>query len=150
MDPVYRFQSVAYWTGGRRGVAQAEAPAPHIAFAAPPEFQGEAGIWTPEHFFLSAIASCFITTFAAIAELSHFVPLGLSLTTEGVIEKTDGGLQFTRVILRPEVRIANEEERPRALRLLEKAERSCLISRSLKAAVEVQPEARVAAVETAA
>ena len=150
MAKEYRFQSKAYWVGGRRGIAELESPSLSISFGVPPEFQGESGVWTPEHFFLSAITSCFLTTFAAIAELSHFSFGGLNITTEGVIEKAADGLQFTRVILRPELRIAHDDDHERALRLIEKAERSCLIARSLKCPVSVEATIQSGVAETAA
>ena len=71
MEDSYRFYVAAEWTDGRRGVTHAEADAPAIHFAAPPEFHGEAGVWTPEHFFLAALVSCYLVTFRAIAEMSH-------------------------------------------------------------------------------
>jgi peroxiredoxin-like protein len=143
MAKEYRFQAAARWTTGGRGIVEAESPAPAIPFAAPPQFQGESGIWTPEHFFLAAIASCFIITFRTIAELSRFEPVALELSAEGVLGKAEGGFQFTQVILRPVITIEREEDRERAVRLLEKAERSCLVSRSSKSQVVMEPEVHV-------
>jgi peroxiredoxin-like protein len=150
MAAEYRFETIVRSAGGRRGIAQGDAAAPRIAFGPPPEFQGEAGAWTPEHFFLAAIASCFLVTFAGIAESSRFVYVGIELSAEGIIQKTEGGLQFTEVILRPTLTIAREEERERALRLLEKAERSCLVSRSVQSAVRMESLVQVNAVGAAA
>jgi organic hydroperoxide reductase OsmC/OhrA len=121
-----------------------------LPFTAPPQFQGEPGFWTPEHFFLAAIASCFITTFRAIAGLSRLEAAALELSVEGVVGKAEGGLQFTELLLHPVLTIEREEDSERALRLLEKAERSCLISRSIKCPVLVQPEARVGSAAMAA
>jgi organic hydroperoxide reductase OsmC/OhrA len=123
---------------------------PAIRFSAPPEFQGEAGFWTPEHFFLAAVASCFVTTFHAIAEISRFEPGGLELTAEGTIEKGEGGLQFTRITLQPVLTVLREGDLERGARLLEKTERSCLVSRSLKSQVVMQPHVTVAATTMAA
>jgi organic hydroperoxide reductase OsmC/OhrA len=92
MPTSYSFRLDAQWTGGRRGVVENELQVPAIRFSAPPEFQGEAGFWTPEHFLLAAVASCFVTTFHAIAEISRFDPAELKLTAEGTIEKAESGL----------------------------------------------------------
>ena len=145
MNPEYRFRTTARWTTGHRGIAEAERVAPAIPFSAPPQFQGESGYWTPEHFFLAAISSCFITTFRVIAELSHFQSLGLELAIEGVVGKSEGGFAFTQVVLQPVITIEREEDRERAVGLLEKTERSCLVSRSIKTEVLLKPEVRVAA-----
>ena len=80
---------------------ESEPQVPAIGFTAPPQFQGEAGFWTPEHYLLAAVAACFVTTFRAIAEISKFEPAGLEISVEGVIEKAEGGFQFTRMSLRP-------------------------------------------------
>jgi len=139
MSTSYSFRAKARWTSQRRGIAEGESPAPSIDFDAPPEFQGEAGFWTPEHFLLAAVSACFITTFRAIAELSKFSAEALDVQTEGTIEKAESGLQFTRIILRPTLTVSAGSDRDRAVRLLEKAERSCIISRSLRAEVRMEP-----------
>ena len=144
MNTEYRFRAAARWITERRGIAEAEQVAPAVTFSAPPQFQGESGYWTPEHFFLAAISSCFITTFRAIAELSHFQTLGLELAMEGVVGKSEGGFAFTQIVLQPVITIEREEDRERALRLLEKTERSCLVSRSIKTDILLKPEVRVA------
>jgi peroxiredoxin-like protein len=137
--PAHCFRAAARWTTGRRGVAEADCGAPAIDIAAPAEFQGEAGFWTPEHFLVAAVASCFITTFRAIAEFAKFEPEALEVRAEGTVEKTEKGYRFTRVLLRPVLTIRAEEEHGRAERLLEKAERACLVSHSLLSELQFEP-----------
>ncbi len=139
MQAEYRFQASAEWTSGRRGQVSG-ATAPRLEFSAPPEFQGQAGIWSPEDFFLAAIVTCFITTFRAIAEFSKFPFQGLRATAEGVLQKGDGGYKFTEVHLRPVLTVEQEDDRERAQRLLEKAERACLISRSIQSKIVFEPK----------
>jgi peroxiredoxin-like protein len=139
---VYRVNAVS--TIARSGVATAEGIQPSVIFSAPPEFQGVIGVWTPEHFLVAAVASCYVSTFSGISENSHFSYASLHLETEGVLEKLDEALQFAKIILRPILRIENEDLKERALRILEKAEKGCLVARSLKCPVELQPEIVVA------
>lgn len=146
MDSEHRYTVDAKWLERRRGEITGDCNAPKLAFAAPPDFQGDAGVWTPEHFFVAAIASCLITTFKAIAEFSKFEFLGLQCSAEGVLEKAEGGFRFTRVLVKPSLTVCREEDRERGLRLLEKAERSCLISRSVQPAIELMPTVQVAGV----
>ena len=96
MNTSFTFVSSARSISGRKGIAESHGVEPAIPFSAPPEFQGEAGIWTPEHFFLSAIASCFVATFEAIARVSDFQFSALSVVAEGIVEKVDGRLNFRR------------------------------------------------------
>ena len=145
MTPSYSFKVDAQWSGGRRGFVEGEPDVPRIHFAAPPQFQGENGFWTPEHFLLAAATSCFVTTFRAIAEISKFEFIGLEVSAEGIVEKGEGGFQFTRITLQPVLTVARESDQERGARLLEKAERSCLVSRSLKGQIVMQPQVHVAA-----
>jgi peroxiredoxin-like protein len=127
----YSYRTTAHWTEHKRGIVEAEGIPRTINFAAPPEFGGEPGLWTPEHLLLAAVSTCYVATLRAVAEASKLQFHSLELTVEGTIEKQEGGFRFTRVLLRPTVAIAKEEDRERMGRLLEKAERACLITRSL-------------------
>lgn len=131
-------------TGSRTGEAVGAPDLPPLAFSAPPEFKGRSGIWTPEHFFTASIAACFQTTFEAIAEFSKFSFDGLRTEVEGTLEKTDTGYRFTRVRIRARLTLAPGADRERGLRLLEKAERACLISKSISSEITLEPEIAVA------
>jgi uncharacterized protein (DUF302 family) len=50
---------------------------------------------------------------------------------------------FTRVVIRPVLAIDHESDRERAYRLLEKAEHSCLVSRSLQSKILLEPTVTV-------
>jgi peroxiredoxin-like protein len=140
MNTSFTFVSSAHSIGSRKGIAESHGVEPAIPFSAPPEFQGEAGIWTPEHFFTSAVAACFISTFQAIAAYSKFEAQALEVSVEGQVEKGEGGFRFTRVIVRPILTIQNESDRERGTRLMEKAEKACLVSRSLQSEIVLEPK----------
>jgi len=127
----------------RSGVIRAGGIDTPIAFSAPPEFNGRVGLWTPEHFFVASVASCYVSTFSSIAEISKFEFISLDLETEGFLGKDEKGLRFLGITLRPQVKIAREADRDRALRLLEKAEKGCLIARSIFCPVTMEPEIHV-------
>ena len=137
MDKAYGYSAHAHWTMHKRGILEAADIPRTINFAAPPEFGGDPGLWTPEHLLLGAIATCYLSTFRAIAEFSKLEFGGMDVFVDGTMEKQEGGLRFTKVILRPEVAIAREEDRSRAQRALEKAERACPVSRSLACPIEL-------------
>jgi peroxiredoxin-like protein len=145
MEPFHSYRVRAVSTIPRSGVASVEGIQPAIIFSAPPEFQGVVGLWTPEHFLVAAVASCYVSTFSGISEISHFPFTLLDLEAEGILEKQDGALQFTKITLRPTLKITHEEDRARALRILEKAEKGCLVARSLKCQVELKPEIKIEA-----
>jgi peroxiredoxin-like protein len=117
-----------------------------INFAAPPEFGGEPGLWTPEHLLLASVSTCFVATLRAVAEASKLEFDSVECPVEGRIEELEGGFKFTRITLRPVVTIHPEEDRERTGRVLEQAERACLVSRSLECTLMAESTIHVAAV----
>jgi peroxiredoxin-like protein len=143
MEVHHEYRISAFGAGGRNGVVQAEGVLSDISFSAPPEFLGEPGRWTPEHFLVAAVASCFVSTFSGIAEKSRLEFASFNLDAEGLLDNADGIWRFTGIKLRPVVTVLKEEDRDRAIRLLEKAEESCLIARSLQFKITLFPAAKV-------
>ena len=139
--PEYRVE--AFCAGPRRGVVHAEGVLPGISFSAPPEFLGEPGRWTSEHLLVAAVATCFVSTFSGIAEKSRLEFASFNLDAGGLLDNADGSWRFTEITLRPLVTVMIEEDRERAMRLLEKAEKSCLIARALQFKVVLQPKVKV-------
>lgn len=112
--------------------------------ATPPQFpKGIAGIWSPEHLFTAAVSSCLMTTFLAIAENSKLEFAAFSCASKGKLEQVNGKNLMTEVHLDPEVTVVREEDRERALRVLQKSEAACLISNSIKSKIEMNPTVRV-------
>ena len=139
METKYTYHAHAQFHQHDRSFVELEHGAPRIVnFSAPPEFGGEPGFWTPEHFLLAAVSSCFIATFRAVATASKLEFQGIEVAVEGQLEKDSGGFRFTKVILRPTAIICEEHERERTQRLLEKSERLCLVTRSLSSTVEME------------
>jgi len=146
MGKKYTCQTTAHWKFDKRGIVEAGSSIPHaINFAALPEFGGEPGVWTPEHLLLAGVSTCFVATFRGMSAASKLNFRGLEVAVEGTVEKQEGGLRFTRNVLHPVVTIDREEDRERAGRLLEKAERGCLIARSILATFVLEPKIVVAA-----
>ena len=143
MEAHHEYRVKAFGAGVRNGVVHAEGILPSISFSAPPEFLGEPGRWTPEHFLVASVASCFVSTFSGLAAKSRFEFVSFNLDAEGVLGNEDGIWCFTEMTLRPVVTILNEADRNLITRLLEKAEKSCLIARSLKCKVVTFPAVKI-------
>jgi peroxiredoxin-like protein len=140
MNTSHLYQSEVTWTGERRG--ELTAPGlPTVEVGAPPEFKGHEGVWTPEHLFVSAVATCFLTTFLAIAEHSRLELREIRVSAEGRLGKAEGqGYSITEISLRPRLTLERPEDAERAGRLVEKAERNCFISNSITSRVRLEPE----------
>jgi organic hydroperoxide reductase OsmC/OhrA len=152
MENEHTYRVIAWWNAGKTGLAKSDSAPNAIHFAAPPQFGGLEGRWSPEDLLLSAVAGCFTTTFRALADYSKFEYTDLEVEVEGSVRKAESGYEFARILIRPTLTISNLEEQPRADRLLEKAKRLCLISRALAIPQTFEPRvnapAGVEAVET--
>jgi len=139
-DLPYFYETEVEWKGERGGYLRSS-NLPALQVAAPPEFQGLEGVWTPEHLYVAAVNLCFMTTFLAIAQNSKLEFVSFCASARGKLEKVEGvGFQITEIILRPRVVIPSPRDLDRAARILEKAEKSCLISNSIKTKVKLEPE----------
>ena len=135
----FYYQAEVDWTEGRAGGLKSSG-LPTLDVAAPPEFQGRENTWTPEHLYVGSVASCFMTTFLAIAELSKLEFRSLSVKAEGRLKRAEGsGYEMTEIILRPTLVVRYGRDLERASRMLEKAEKKCLISNSIKTKVKLEP-----------
>ena len=140
MENQYFYTTEVEWTGERHGDLRAPV-LPNVQIDAPPEFKGHEGVWTPEHLFVAAVNSCFMTTFLAIAENSKLEFLSFSADAKGKLEKLDGrGFIMTEIVLRPKLLISHARDAERAGRILEKAEKNCLISNSIKTEMKLESE----------
>jgi peroxiredoxin-like protein len=133
MEPHY-FNIDLIWNKDRKGKISSPELQDEFEVATPPPFpKGIEWIWSPEHLFTAAVSSCFMTTFLAIAENSKLEYVSFSCPAKGKLEQIDGKFLMTEVLLEPVLTILKEEDKERAERILQKAEKACLITNSIKA-----------------
>ena len=129
------------WKNNRIGEMSSPELSTKVEIATPPQFpKGVENIWSPEHLFTSAVSSCLMTTFLAIAENSKLDFLNFECKSKGKLEQVEGKFLMTEIILEPIVTIKNESEREKALKVLEKPEINCLISNSIKSEIVMIPK----------
>ncbi len=127
------------WNSDRKGTMSSPELNNKLEVATPPNFpKGMEGIWSPEHLFTAAVASCLMTTFLSIAENSKLNFVSFKIESKGILEQIEGKFLMTRVELYPVVVINEEKDRERAERILQKSEAACLVSNSVKAKVEMK------------
>lgn len=143
MENEHKHRVVAWWSSGQTGLAKSDSAPNAIHFASPPQFGGLEGRWTPEDLLISAVASCFTTTFHAIAGSSKFDYTDLEVEAEGIVVKTETGYSFSEIVLRPNLTIPNEDSRERAISLLQKVKELCLVSRALATAQRFEIKIRI-------
>lgn len=136
-DIQYRIK--AWWSSGRTGIARTDSAPSAIHFTAPPQFGGLEGRWTPEDLLLTAVASCYTTTFRALAEYSEFEYSDLEVEVDATARKADSGYRFSEIVTRPNLTLNSEAGRDRANRLLQKTQELCLVARALSVAHRLEP-----------
>jgi peroxiredoxin-like protein len=126
---------------GTSGYAAVSAPGlSNLASAPSTEFDGPGDAWSPEHLLLAAVATCFSFTLRAVAQASRVDFISLDLTAEGTVERRNRQLCLSDIVLRPRLQVPAATDRERALRVLEKAARSCVVSAALSTPIRLEPE----------
>jgi len=143
MEKEHTYRVTAWWTSGQTGITKSSSAPNAIHFAAPAQFGGLEGRWTPEDMLLSAVASCFTTTFQAVASYSKFEFIDLEVAIEGNVAKTSSGYCFTRIVIHPRLRVSHEGAQARALELLKKVKGLCLVTRALAVPQEFDAQVEV-------
>ena len=102
-----------------------------IPFAPPAEFGGPGNRWSPETLLVAAVASCFILSFRAIARASKFQWNSLKCEVVGTLDRVEGTMKFTKFTVHATLGVPQDANEELAHRLLEKAEKTCLVTNSL-------------------
>jgi organic hydroperoxide reductase OsmC/OhrA len=125
---------LTYEVGADAGVLLAGSRPP-LAFGPPPEFGGDAHLWSPEHLLVSAAASCFLETFHAMAKKAQLAFGDPKCRATGTLERTG----FSVIELFVELSVADVDVE-RARKLLIDAKSRCFVANSLKCPVELRIE----------
>jgi peroxiredoxin-like protein len=112
----------------------------------PAEFGGIGDQWSPETLLVAAVADCFALTFRGLAARSNLTWTSLSLEVVGTLDRVDGVTRFVEFRVIAGLRVPAGTSESHAARLLEKAETTCLITRSLSGVTHL--DARVESEET--
>lgn len=131
--------------GGPSGYAElSTAGVPALRTAPPADYDGPGDAWSPEHLLLASVQACFLFTLRAIARMSRFEFTSLNLGATGTVDRKNGVTHFTEIVLRPRLAVPAGTNRERALQILEKSEKTCLVSASLSTRIRLEPEVREA------
>ena len=126
-------------SGGPSGYAAlSTAGVPALTTAPPADYDGPGDAWSPEHLLLAAVQACFLFTLRAIARVSKVEFASLELDATGTVARVDGVTRFTEIVLRPTLTVPAGTNRDRMLQMLEKAEKTCLVSASLSTPLRLE------------
>lgn len=142
MKTPYLYEIEVEWTKDREGLLRSE-NLQTLEVSSPPEFHGRAGIWTPEHLFVASVNACFMLTFQAIAAIEKLQYSKFKSFATGKLERGERSFLFTEITLKPQLAITTHEDIEKARGILEKAERKCLVSNSIKTSIILEAEISV-------
>jgi organic hydroperoxide reductase OsmC/OhrA len=135
---------VAARAEGKNNVILSSDGIPDLETAGPPQFGGPGDVWSPETLLVGAVADCYILSFRAIARTARLDWLTLECEVDGELDKIDNFSQFTGFKVSAKLTIPDEKDRKKAGVILEKAEKYCLITNSMKAGSHLETEVIVA------
>jgi organic hydroperoxide reductase OsmC/OhrA len=90
------------------------------------------------------VQACFLFTLRAIARVSRLEFMKLELDAVGTVARKDGVTCFTEIVLRPRLTVPAGANHERVRQMLEKSEKTCLVSASLSTPPLLEPEIEVA------
>ena len=126
----HRYGVALAWEG-HGGARLTSGSRPAIEGGAPPEFDGRAEWWSPEHLLLSSLSLCLMTTFRAVAEKARLRLAGYESQAEATLDRISAGIGFTRLVLHVQVKVYEPEDVERARNLLTKAKTHCIVANAL-------------------
>jgi organic hydroperoxide reductase OsmC/OhrA len=139
MSDAFPHHYVTTATAGAEGSVSITSPRlPELQTFAPAEFGGPGDHWSPETLLSAAVSDCFVLGFRAIARASKLEWSQLTCEANGTLDRVDGQLRFTRFDLK--ARLVSPADPARATRVLEKAEKACLITNSLSSTIHLETE----------
>lgn len=114
-----------------------------IETAPPKNFGGPGNIWSPENLFVGTVVDCFMMTFRAISGMSKLEWNNLDCTADGILDRIDGVIQFTEITINATLRAPIGTNEERAIRVMEKSEKNCLVSNSIKPKVHLNARVEI-------
>ena len=134
------FEVELNWLSGSEGELGAREVEQRIHVATPKVFGGDEDQWSPEHLFLGAISSCFMTTYLFFSAKYGFHISAYECNIIGDVEMVDGKYKFTHINIFPKVYVADEPTAAKARLAMQKTQGYCLISNSVNAQITYHTE----------
>lgn len=143
VEHIFKLQTS--WSGGRNDSGEIQCENLKTTMSIPREMGGP-GIGTnPDELLLSAAASCYIISLAAMLERSN-VKARLSLQSDGIVQVENNIFTYKQIVHHIEIMLEEPSDTNKriAQRLAAKAEESCMISKALKGNVEIMVDCKIA------
>ena len=157
MTGTHRYEMTVRWTGDtgsgtsdyrgyRRDHEVNGDGKPTIPGSSDPAFRGDATRWNPEELLVAALAQCHMLWYLHLCAAGGVVVTDYTDAPVGTMamDATGGGGQFTEVLLRPAVTVADPSMEDKARALHDEIGALCFIARSVSFPVRHEPTVRAA------
>lgn len=137
------FKMTLHWPGGRNAVGSLLAERLQTSISIPPEMDGPGVGTNPDEMLLGAAATCYLITLANLLEGSRITVSDLSMNSVGTVDVTNGIFTYVCIVHQPVIKLsenASDRDKRMVMRLAEKAEKTCMISKALRGNVAIELE----------
>jgi organic hydroperoxide reductase OsmC/OhrA len=129
-----------YRAYGREHEISADGKSSAVLGSSDPHFRGDASRYNPEDLLVAALSACHLLAYLHLCADRGIVVTEYRDQADGeMAEHEDGSGEFTRVVLRPRVTIADPSRAAEAQALHDAAHHVCFIARSVNFPVEHEP-----------
>ena len=136
----YEFNANISWTGGKEGTITLENK-PNLPLSSPVQWDGKPDAYSPHDLFMSAVAGCYITTFATMMKRMKQPITAHMVSGRGIVQKhPEGGWYFTDIYITMKITIPNVAQLSKVKRAVTLTEKYCQISRSIACNIHVEPK----------
>ena len=155
-DEEHRFDCRLVWTGAAKGPTSTYdgysreyridfEGKPSLKASAAPVFRGDPALHDPEDLLVAALTGCHCLSYLALCARGGVQVLAYEDEAKGKMERVEGVVRFTEVMLHPKVTIAPGSDSEKAKSLHERAHAICFIANSVNFPVKHSPTISVAA-----
>ena len=128
------------WDSVTRGTLSSPIIPGKIGIETSPEFQkGKKERWTPEHLFIAAVSSSLMSTFLLVADNSKLEFISFESNAIGKIERVNGKVTVTEIIIKPKLIIPSTQKETKARRAIGMSEKAMAIANSVKTKIIIEP-----------
>ena len=134
----HEFMMQLSWPGGRNNVGVLEAKKLKTEVSIPKEMDGPDVGTNPDEMLLGAAATCYMISLGAMLERAK-VDATLDIRSVGIVDVTNGVFTYEEIHHHVIIQLSQntEENKQVAIRLADKAEGTCMISKALKGNVNI-------------
>ena len=129
--------------GNKGGELQSEGKS-RLGVCPPPEFGGDAGVWTPEELLSGAVGSCLMMTALFFIKKQKLQLSSFEVEATASMQKGSAGFEFTNVAVIFKAAAGSEADQLAFERIAHQAESYCPVSGALKCPVELSVDCSVA------